>query len=347
MNYYNDSCPQKVAWLRQLIADGLIPDGIVDDRSICDVVESDLRGFTQWHFFAGLGGWSLALEIAKWPANKPVATASCPCQPFSQTGKRLAHADPRHLWPEFYRLLKSARFPVCFGEQVSSKDGEVWLAGIRSDLETAGYESGDSDLCAASVQAPQKRQRLFWVAYANEKSGDERNPVIAGSDHRSHAESWTGFGGGEQPLWMAGAAEARHARAREGARDDADRAIPLSQREGFIGKSACDSPTLRLGDSHSPRPQGRRLDWYGGNEQSPWSVGVGVCGSDGKMRRLEPSAFPLVDGFPERVALIGGAGDAIVPQVAAEFIQACEEARADTRGGLGRHCPAIAHESFD
>ena len=60
MNYYNEFDPKAAAWLRQLILDKLIPDGLVDTRSIADVQPSDLAGYTQCHFFAGIGGWPLA-----------------------------------------------------------------------------------------------------------------------------------------------------------------------------------------------------------------------------------------------------------------------------------------------
>lgn len=64
--YYNDFEPSAVEWLRNLIAAGLIADGEVDARSILDVSASDLRGFRQCHFFAGVGGWSYALRLAGW-----------------------------------------------------------------------------------------------------------------------------------------------------------------------------------------------------------------------------------------------------------------------------------------
>jgi DNA (cytosine-5)-methyltransferase 1 len=46
---------------------------------------------------------------------------------------------------------------------------------------------------------------------------------------------------------------------------------------------------------------------------------------DGKVRRIEPGTRPLVDGIPGRVGLLRGYGNAIVPQVAAQFIQAFDE----------------------
>lgn len=53
-NYYNEFDPKAAAWLKQLIVDGLIPKGEVDERSIAEVRPADLVGFRQCHFFAGI-----------------------------------------------------------------------------------------------------------------------------------------------------------------------------------------------------------------------------------------------------------------------------------------------------
>jgi DNA (cytosine-5)-methyltransferase 1 len=93
MNYYNEWEPFAGEWLKELIKDGLIPDGTVDNRSIADVEPSDLKGFTQCHFFAGIGGWSRALELARWSPERPVWTGSPPCQPFSAAGNHSGKDD--------------------------------------------------------------------------------------------------------------------------------------------------------------------------------------------------------------------------------------------------------------
>jgi len=85
--YYNEFEPKTAAWLRELIAGGHLAPGDVDERSIADVQPGDLDGYTQCHFFAGIGGWSYALRLAMWPDSRPVWTGSCPCQPFSADGK--------------------------------------------------------------------------------------------------------------------------------------------------------------------------------------------------------------------------------------------------------------------
>jgi DNA (cytosine-5)-methyltransferase 1 len=164
MNYYNEFDKHAAAWLRELITAGLIPAGEVDERSITEVQSDELDGFTQCHFFAGVAGWSYALQLAGWPADVPVWTGSCPCQPYSQAGKRKGDADERNLWPHFYRLIRECKPNAIFGEQVASAIGHGWLDGVSADLENEGYAVGAVVLGAHSVGAPHIRQRLYWVA---------------------------------------------------------------------------------------------------------------------------------------------------------------------------------------
>ena len=91
--YYNDADPAACAWLRELIAGGLLPAGEVDERSILEVEPADLRGFAQCHFFAGIGGWPYALRLAGVAGDLSVWTGSPPCQPFSQAGQRKGQDD--------------------------------------------------------------------------------------------------------------------------------------------------------------------------------------------------------------------------------------------------------------
>lgn len=164
--YYNEIDADAVAVLRQLISDGVIAPGDVDSRSIKDVSTDDLRGYTQCHFFAGGGLWSVAARLAGWPDERALWTGSCPCQPFSVAGLRAGADDPRHLWPDFHRLIRAGRPPVIVGEQTASKDGRSWFDGVRNDLAGDDYTSRAVDLAACSVNAKQVRQRLYWLAVA-------------------------------------------------------------------------------------------------------------------------------------------------------------------------------------
>ncbi|EKP2071580.1 DNA cytosine methyltransferase, partial [Salmonella enterica] len=155
--YYNEIDPFAAAWLQNLIDAGCIAPGVVDTRSIEEVTANDLKGFTQCHFFAGIGVWSYALRCAGWPDSRPVWTGSCPCQPFSQSGKRRGFNDPRHLWPTWHQLIKECAPYVIFGEQVASKDGLTWFDAVQLDLEEAEYAVAVVDLCAAGFGAPHIR----------------------------------------------------------------------------------------------------------------------------------------------------------------------------------------------
>ncbi|NJS14056.1 MAG: DNA cytosine methyltransferase [Sphingopyxis sp.] len=161
--YYNECDPYAAAWLRNLIAADLIAPGIVDERKIQDVEPWELLEFTQCHFFAGIGIWSGTLRAAGWPDDQKIWTGSCPCQPFSNAGKRKGTDDDRHLWPTWFNLIEVCKPPIVVGEQVASKDGLGWFDLVSADMEGAGYSIGASDLCAAGFGQAHIRQRLYFV----------------------------------------------------------------------------------------------------------------------------------------------------------------------------------------
>jgi DNA (cytosine-5)-methyltransferase 1 len=285
INYYNENDPKAAAWLRELIKDGHIANGIVDERSIKDVQPNDLTDFTQCHFFAGIGGWSYALRLAGWPDDRPVWTGSCPCQPFSDAGQKGGTQDKRHLWPAFFRLIRERSPPVVFGEQVASKDGLAWLDIVSADLESADYAVGAADLCAAGVEAPHIRQRLWFVAHVK---GDGRR------EERSDA--------------------------RRVAAGDSAQGRPAGLESGsLLGE---------LGHSNvrgrTPGDEATTANGYGRTaiSASVWAECDWLPCVDGKARPVEPGTFPLAHGIPARMGRLRGYGNAIVPQVAAEFVMA-------------------------
>lgn len=243
--YYNEFDPKAAAWLRELIKRGLIADGEVDERSIVDVQPDDVRGFTQCHWFAGIGGWSYALRLAGWPDARPVWTASLPCQPFSSNGEQQGGKDGRHLLPTFCGLVNERKPGVIFGEQVDEAIRFKWLDKLCSELEAQAYSVGACLLGAHSALAPHIRQRIYWSAIA---------------DDWSERISW-------------------------------------------------DIPQEIFGES--------RFSWC--------KDGGGIENLRGRPGIPEPLVRSLSNGIPSGVASLRGYGNAIVPQVAAEFIRAfCE-----------------------
>lgn len=199
--FYNDNDPFVAKWLNNLISAGHLPRGIVDSRGVEFLEPEDLHGFGECHFFAGIGGWPLALQQAGGARGLRVWTGSCPCQPFSVAGRRKGFSDKRHLWPEWFRLINACRPDVVFGEQVSSPHALEWLEAVFDDMEGAGYTCGALDLCAASVGAPHIRQRLYWVAYAG---GERRKGERVQLQQGGQGETCSKAPRGGSPSWVAG-----------------------------------------------------------------------------------------------------------------------------------------------
>ncbi len=181
--YYNEHDKFAAAWLRELIKEGLIADGEVDERDIQDVQPGDLAGFAQCHFFAGIGGWSYALRLAGWPDDRPVWTGSCPCQPFSVascgSGGAEGQADERDLWPIFYSLIAECQPDGVLGEQVRASLAWGWWDRASLDLEAASYRCAATVLRADAFGAEHERKRLYWVADSR-RTGRERHQPLAG-----------------------------------------------------------------------------------------------------------------------------------------------------------------------
>jgi len=300
--YYNEIDPFAAAWLRELIADGLIAPGDVDERSIEDVFPTDLASYTQCHFFAGIGGWSLALRSAGWPDDRPIFTGSCPCQPFSSAGQGKGFDDERHLWPALLWLIQECRPRTVFGEQVASADALQWWDVVATDLEDAEYACTAIDLPAAGVEAFHIRQRLFWVADSL-SSRHKASSSKRGKHPRKGKPNAVNARGGIGVV-LADSEEIRRGQG----------GLSKTSVNGFEGRDK--SVWSQSKHGHLPRSP------VSPSTTGPWSEVEWIPCIDGKFRPTKPGIFPLSDGVPNRVGALRGAGNAIVPQVATEFIKA-------------------------
>lgn len=133
-----------------------------------------------------------------WPDSRPVWTGSCPCQPFSVAGVGGGLDDEQHLWPFWFHLIEQCRPSVVFGEQVEAAIKHGWLDLVQSDLEGVDYAFAAVGIPAGGVGAPHIRQRLWFVADANENPGgwDARAvhgaeaPVVRGEESKSNGSSF-------------------------------------------------------------------------------------------------------------------------------------------------------------
>jgi DNA (cytosine-5)-methyltransferase 1 len=325
MNYYNEWDKFAAEWLKQLIKDGLIPDGEVDNRSIADVDPSELAGFTQCHFFAGIGGWSRALQLAGWSPDRPVWTGSPPCQSFSTAGKGKGKDDERHLWPVFFNLIRECQPPTVFGEQVAAAIRFGWLDDLQNDFEAEGYAAGAVVLPAGSIGAPHKRERLFFVADSDfigyEGSGELGRS--SGSEENKDRKASSAIKPSASSL-----ADPNHSRPqRHGGFKQQYGKKGWQNSVGYSGES---SEHCSVGNPDGNRPQERHEATETARHRdsvdtaSFWSEQREIYCRDGKNRPIptEPALFPLADGISNRVGILRGAGNAIVPQAAAEIIKA-------------------------
>ena len=329
--YYNEIDPAAAQWLRNLIEAGHIAPGYVDERSIEDVYPSDLRGFTQCHFFAGIGVWSHALRSAGWADDRSVWTGSCPCQPFSAAGKGAGFDDERHLWPAFHHLIKECRPAVVIGEQVASKDSDPWIDLVHTDMEAMGYAFGAIPFPSAGVGAPHIRDRLYWV-------GDASGSGLAQRERVAGIPGWESGGGKGKAFERAGIYAGRMAD------HDSDGCQPRREGSAPLGHgqaAGADRGAGGLADASDVGLDGRRSSQASDGRDSPWIEPERLCDAgertgptngfwrdadwlgcrDSKWRPVEPGTFPLVDGAPARVVRLRAYGNAINAKAAQAFIE--------------------------
>ena len=225
-----------------------------------------------------------------------VLSGGFPCQPFSAAGKRAGTSDDRYLWPEMFRIIREARPTYVVAENVrgllSWNEGLV-LDTVCADLEGEGYEVFPVVLPAASVNAPHRRDRIWIVAYANDKRGACRLGQIQGTygevpQRYDHAQSR-----------YASAADATNANSYE------------SQRGQVIRSKASDAAKEQEGSVVKRCLCGT---WQDFPTVAP------VCGGDdGLPTRLDGITFSKW-----RRESIKAYGNAIVPQVAYQIFKAID-----------------------
>lgn len=341
--YYNEIDPFNAEWMRELMKDGLITDGEVDERDIRDVLPADLMGFRRCHFFAGIAVWDYALTRAGWRNDgRTVWTGSCPCQPFSVAGTGKGHADERHLWPTFFSLIEAIKPDIIFGEQVASGDVlgsqleadfavavrerqfaranklakrlvgtkgfhyyPKWLDAVCNDLEGVGYAVRSEDAPSAGFGSPHIRQRLYFAA---ERLGQDALSV--GRRGRGDGDS-PGDNGQIQTSGLCDAGRLEHSELRRSKQRDTQEWDVQEFDTRCDGVSSPGTPECTV-QRDTPTPGPVNGFW----ERADW-----VYCRDGKWRPFEPSAFPLVNGSTNRVGILRGAGNAINAEQATEFIK--------------------------
>ena len=259
-----------------------------------------------------------------------ILTGGFPCQPYSVAGKRKGKEDERHLWPEMLRTIREIQPRYVVGENVVgliSWDGGLVFHEVQTDLENEGYEVWPFILPAASVNAPHKRERVWFIAHSI-SNGHDRNERTEGNNLAGKQPPNTQQAGNERTGETFGFGTKQPFTNTEGKRSE--RLQPCEQYEvseqkqkQFRGSdsesNAADSCCCRRIQNNKQqqarKPEYACTSWDKFPTQSP------ICSrDDGFSERLDGITFPKW-----RAESVKAYGNAIVPQVAYQIFKAIEQ----------------------
>jgi len=243
-----------------------------------------------------------------------IITGGYPCQPFSVAGSQKGEQDPRHVWPEMFRLIQELRPAFVIGENVSGHI-KLGLDTVLENLESEGYNARTFSISAASIGANHKRERVWTLAYSNDK-GIRARFGRSNYDYEKKGRVWS-----------------------------FDRRRSESDDE-WSNSSTTETEALDVADTQS---EGRRKPGHFNKEKrntessatQSQSSSSDVADTNGKRRRLwetgskdakdvgqsprgeetlgwwdvEPDVGRVAHGVSQRVDRLKGLGNAVVPQI--------------------------------
>jgi DNA (cytosine-5)-methyltransferase 1 len=229
-----------------------------------------------------------------------IITGGFPCQPYSSAGKRLGKEDSRHLWPEMLRTIREIQPTWVVGENVrglTNWNGGLVFDEVQADLEAEGYEVTPFLLPACAVNAPHRRDRIWFVAYsASASEGAKEFRQIRRENGKINRE-------GVQAIYDA-------------SRPDGSKRNASYSYSKILENRDCKGETIRraikeerTNTSDSPR------------EWETFPISAPICnGNDGLSERLDGITFSKW-----RNESIKAGGNAIVPQVVHQIFKAIEQ----------------------
>lgn len=126
------------------------------------------------------------VDFTKYANTIDILTGGFPCQPYSSAGKRLGKEDERHLFPEMLRAIREIQPRFVIGENVYGLvtwNGGLVFHEVQADLEAAGYEVQPIILPACAVNAPHRRDRVWFVAWNTNHSQQTTFTKVSGGQN--------------------------------------------------------------------------------------------------------------------------------------------------------------------
>ena len=234
-----------------------------------------------------------------------ILTGGFPCQPYSSAGKRLGKEDERHLWPEMLRAIGEIQPRWVVGENVrglTNWNGGLVFDEVQSDLEAKGYEVLPFLLPACAVNAPHRRDRIWFVAYCDRNGLNECN---SNNEVNTSERGVNALGDINESNGDGDAADTLHEGLQRGQKTDKWQ----KHNTNWTG----DGLDIRTNSKNFSRKS--RSNFQNFPTVSP------ICnGDDGLSDRLDSITFPKW-----RNESIKAGGNAIVPQVVYQIFKAIEE----------------------
>ena len=259
--------------------------------------------------------------------NIDLISGGFPCQPYSAAGKRLGKDDERHLWPHMLRCIREVSPRWVVGENVLGLvnwSGGLVFHEVQADLEAEGYEVQPFILPAASVNAPHRRDRVWFVAYSksepSERNGSQQREARKEKQVQSGGRGCEVGSGGDAPdsdhrfsNQQEGQVQAgRHTFERGGKQNAPDSDNELRQRRDESTEERRQDKGERAEPLGNNQPRRGTGNWQNFPTKPP------ICGGDdGLPRELDSITFPKW-----RNESIKAYGNAIVPQVAYQIFKA-------------------------
>jgi len=237
-----------------------------------------------------------------------IITGGYPCQPFSVAGRQKGVEDPRHLWPEYFRIIKESRPAWVIGENVSGHL-KLGLDSVLKDLESEGYSARTFSISASSIGANHQRERI-WIIAHSDKHGSHSEKTHEAKQGGNGKENGLSFRNDNDVAYtLKGHVQAGRERQREIRQGH--------QEEGFSGDAACGSEdmadTERIGQQGQGKPVRSSDTKKNQNGKTSWTYD-GSQGSEGWWD-IEPDVGRVAHGVPSRVDRLKSLGNSLIPHI--------------------------------
>lgn len=265
-------------------------------------------------------------DFTRYAGQIDILTGGFPCQPYSSAGKRLGKEDDRHLWPEMLRAIREIQPRWVVGENVrglTNWNGGLVFDEVQADLENEGYEVTPYLLPACSVNAPHRRDRIWFVAYSNKsrnKKPELQQPDLHTGSSGNNEQATTNTNSIRQD-----ASQRKHEKQPGEGREYAQHDFVPDSYATNLHKEGLERSARQIIQRSSNGPSGpcneviKANGGYTNWQQFPTKPPV--CSRNDGI----PGGLVGITFSKHREKSIGAYGNAIVPQVALQIFKAIQE----------------------